>query len=170
MDEKIIIQQRPPKSPAGAAILSALLPGLGNIYNGYANRGLLHLAVFAGLLALLITSAMGGNPVAIVFTSLALAGFWFYQIIDSINTAKALNLAAAGQAPQVLPEPELVSQAIASGSIFWGIVLIVIGILALLANFDVIYWETLWKLWPVAVIVIGFKFVVDSVERAKNGK
>ncbi len=170
MDEKIIIQQRPPRSPAAAGILSVILPGLGNIYNGYANKGLLHLVIFGGLLALLITSATGGNPVAIVFTSLMLAGFWFYQIIDSVNTAKALNLAAAGNKHREASTAELVPEAIASGSIFWGIVLIVIGVLAILANFDIIFWETLWQLWPVAVIVIGLKLVFDSIARAKKGK
>jgi TM2 domain-containing membrane protein YozV len=171
MDEKIVIQQKPAKSPAAAGILSVILPGLGNIYNGFANKGLLHLVVFAGLLALLITAATAGNAVAIVFTALMLGGFWFYQIIDSVNTAKALNLAALKQEPEVTPKAEELPALVTSGSIFWGAVLIVIGVLAILANFDVIRWETLWDFWPLAVIVIGLKLVFDSVAKAKkNGK
>jgi len=170
MDEKIVIQQKPAKSPSAAAILSIVLPGLGNVYNGFINKGLLHLVVFGGLLALLITSAMAGNPVAIVFTSLMLAGFWFYQIIDSVNSAKALNLAAAGGKPVESGKAEILPEvAISSGSVFWGAVLVVIGVLAILANFDVISWETLWDFWPAAVIVIGLKLVIDAVAK-KNGK
>lgn len=170
MDEKVVIQQRPPKSPAAAAILSIVLPGLGNVYNGLVNKGLLHLVIFAGLLALLITSAMGGNPVAIVFTSLMLAGFWFYQIIDSINTAKALNLVAAGEKPADAAKVDFMPQVVPTGSVFWGIILMAVGVLAILANFEVIAWETLWDFWPVAVIVIGLKLVFDSVVKAKAGK
>jgi len=170
MDEKIVIQQRPAKSPAAAGILSIILPGLGNIYNGLVNKGLLHLVIFAGLLVLLITAGMGGNPVAIVFMSLMLAGFWFYQIIDSINNAKAINLAAAGGKPVEAGKPGILPDVVLpSGSIFWGGVLVVIGILAILANFDVVRWETLWDFWPVAVIVIGLKLVFDAVAK-KSGK
>jgi TM2 domain-containing membrane protein YozV len=169
MDEKIVIQQKPTKSPVAAAILSIVLPGLGNVYNGLVNKGLLHLIIFAGLLVLLITSASGGNPAAIVFTSLMLAGFWFYQIIDSVNSAKAINLAAAGEKPQEATTVDFMPQVIPTGSVFWGIVLMAIGALAILANFDIVTWETLWDFWPVAVIVIGLKLVYDSIAK-KNGK
>jgi membrane-bound ClpP family serine protease len=56
-----------------------------------------------------------------------------------------------------------------SGSIFWGIVLIVLGVLLILANFEIILYETLFDFWPVAVIIIGLKLVADSVAKSKNG-
>ncbi len=164
MDEKIVIQQKPPKSPAVAAILSVLFPGLGALYNGLITKGVLYILVFAGLIS--IQDGPGGQP----FKALILAGFYFFQIIEAINNAKAINLAAAGEKPEVAAKLDLLPDIAPSGSIFWGAVLVVIGALAILANFDVITWERLWDFWPIAVIIMGVKLVFDSVARAKNGK
>jgi hypothetical protein len=164
MDEKVVIQQRPVKSPAAAAILSAIFPGAGALYNGLIAKGVLYILIFAGLIS--IQDGPGGQP----FKALILAGFYIFQIIDSVNNAKALNLAAAGQKPEEAGKVDFVPQLVPSGSVFWGAVLIAIGALAILANFDVITWETLWDFWPVAVIVIGLKLVFDSIVKAKNGK
>jgi hypothetical protein len=169
MDEKIVIQQRPPKSPAAAGILSVILPGVGNLYNGLVNKGLLQLVVFAGLLVVLIRAAMSSNVLAIVFTAMMLAGFWFYQIIDSVNSAKALNESTAGQKPEEILQAGALPPAVTSGSIFWGIVLIVVGILVILVNFDVMKWDTLWDLWPVLVIILGLRLVFSSLAK-KNGR
>jgi hypothetical protein len=164
MDEKIVIQQRPTKSPAVAAILSVIFPGAGALYNGLIAKGVLYILIFAGLIS--IQDGPGGQP----FKALILAGFYIFQIIESVNNAKALNLAAAGQKPEDAAKVDFVPQIVSSGSVFWGVVLIAIGALSILANFDVITWETLWNFWPVAVIVIGLKLVFDSIVRARNGK
>jgi hypothetical protein len=164
MDEKIVIQPKPTKSPAAAAILSAIFPGAGALYNGLIAKGVLYILIFAGLIS--IQDGPGGQP----FKALILAGFYIFQIIESVNNAKALNLAAAGQKPEEAAKVDFVPQIVPSGSVFWGVVLIAIGALSILANFDVITWETLWDFWPVAVIVIGLKLVFDSIVRARNGK
>jgi hypothetical protein len=163
MDEKIVIQQRPPKSPTAAAILSAIFPGAGALYNGLITKGILYILIFAGLIS--IQDGPGGQP----FKALMLAGFYIFQIIESIHNAQAINSAGAGQKTEETLKGEILPQVIPSGSIFWGVALIAIGALSILANFDVITWETLWDFWPVAVIVIGLKLVVDSIAR-KNGK
>ena len=164
MDEKVIIQQKPPKSTAAAAILAVVFPGAGALYNGLITKGVLYILVFAGLIS--IQDSPGGQP----FKALILAGFYIFQIIEAINNAKAINLAAAGEKPAEAAKTDAITEAIPSGSVFWGGVLMVIGALGILANFDVITWERLWDFWPVAVIVIGLKLVFDSVARAKNGK
>jgi TM2 domain-containing membrane protein YozV len=164
MDEKVVIQQKPPKSPAAAAILSAIFPGLGALYNGLITKGVLYILIFAGLIS--IQDTQGGQP----FKALILAGFYLFQIIEAINNAKAFNLAAIGATPEGQVQAGFLPEILPSGSIFWGAVLMVIGVLAILANFDVVRWETLWDLWPLAVIVIGLKLVFDSITRAKNGK
>jgi lysylphosphatidylglycerol synthetase-like protein (DUF2156 family) len=164
MDEKIIIQQKPPKSPAVAAVLSVIIPGLGALYNGLITKGVLYILVFAGLIS--IQDGPGGQP----FKALILAGFYFFQIIEAVSNAKAINLAAAGEKPAEAAKLDLLPGIAPSGSIFWGAALVVIGALAILANFDVITWERLWDFWPVAVIIMGVKLVFDSVARAKNGK
>jgi lysylphosphatidylglycerol synthetase-like protein (DUF2156 family) len=164
MDEKIVIQPKPTKSPAVAAILSVIFPGAGALYNGLIAKGVLYILVFAGLIS--IQDGPGGQP----FKALILAGFYIFQIIESVNNAKALNLVAAGQKPEETAKVGFVPQVVPSGSVFWGVVLIAIGALAILANFDVITWEALWDFWPLAIIVIGLKLVFDSIVKAKNGK
>ncbi len=164
MDEKVIIQQKPPKSPAAAAILSVIFPGLGALYNGLITKGVLYIIVFAGLIS--IQEGGGGQP----FKGLLLAGFYFFQIIESINNAKAINAAAAGKEPEAAPGFDVVKQGMPSGSIFWGIVLIILGGLLVLANFDVVTYGTLFDFWPVPVIIIGLKLVYDSIGKSKGAK
>ncbi|MBI3259023.1 MAG: hypothetical protein HYZ54_06075 [Ignavibacteriae bacterium] len=51
-----------------------------------------------------------------------------------------------------------------SKSIFWGAFLLSSGIILLLGNYGLvnIYWENVWKLWPIALILIGARaFVKD---------
>lgn len=45
--------------------------------------------------------------------------------------------------------------------LFWGLVFILAGILAILSNFDVvqIHWDNLFKLWPMLIILIGLSFL-----------
>lgn len=163
MEEKTVVPQRPQKSPGFAGVLGIFPFGVGALYNGQYTKALLHLVIFAGLVHM--QGRGGGQP----FIGLLLAGFIVYQFFDNIQSAKAINAAAAGEAPagsvaQVLPEIS------SSGSIFWGIVLIALGVVLILANFEIIHYDTLFDFWPVAVIVIGLKLVLDSVARSKNGK
>ncbi len=164
MDEKVIIQQKPPKSPAVAGILSAIVPGLGTLYDGLIAKGVVYMAIIGALIAIQDTS--GGQP----FKALMLAGFYFFQIIDAVNNAKAINLAAAGQKPEDQAKAALVPDLAPVGSIFWGSSLIVIGIVVILVNFDIITWRALGYLWPVPLIVFGLKLIYDSMAKAKNGK
>ena len=161
MNEKTVVV-RPMKSPALAGILSAFLPfGVGAFYNEQRNKALVQLVVAFGLIWAL---ARGGNGV--VF-GLAYAAFYFYQLIDNIQSARAINAAALGQpaaaeavaAPQ---EPE------AQGSVFWGSMLIALGIILILANFEVIPYRILGNYWPVPVILIGVKLVLDAAAKPKK--
>lgn len=163
MEEKTVVPQRPQKSPGFAGVLGIFPFGVGALYNGQYTKALLHLVIFAGLVHM--QGRGGGQP----FIGLLLAGFIVYQFFDNIQSAKAINAAAAGQAPAVAGVQEL-PEISSSGSIFWGIVLIVLGAVLILANFEVIRYETLVDFWPVAVIVVGLKLVFDSVARSKNGK
>lgn len=162
MEEKTVIQSRPPKSPAAAGILSLIFPGTGALYNGQIAKGVFYMILFAGLITL--QTHYGGQP----FKAFLLAGFYIFQFIDSIQVAKAINLSGSGAKWAAADQgvPELVP----SGSIFWGTALIVLGVLLILANFEIILYDTLFDFWPVAVIVIGLKLVADSMAKSKNGK
>ena len=162
MEEKTVIQSRPPKSPAAAGILSIIFPGTGALYNGQIAKGIFYMILFAGLIT--IQDTHGGQP----FKALLLAGFYIFQFIDSIQVAKAINL--SGSSAKLAAADQGVPELVPSGSIFWGIALIVLGVLLILANFEIILYDTLFDFWPVAVIVIGLKLVAESVAKSKNGK
>jgi hypothetical protein len=159
MDEKTIVPQRPMKSPGLAGILSVIFPfGAGALYNGQYTKALFHLIIFAGLVH--AQRYGGGQP----FMGIFLAAFLIYQFFDSIQSAKAINAAGtpAGSAVPELPE------AVRSGSVFWGIFLIVLGVVLILANFEIILYSTLADFWPVAVIAVGLKLVLESMAKSKE--
>lgn len=163
MEEKQIAPQRPPKSPGFAGLLGIFPFGAGALYNGQYTKALLHLVIFAGLVHM--QGRGGGQP----FLGLLLAGYLVYQFFDNIQSAKAINAATAGQAPAQALAGGLPAAA-SAGSIFWGIVLIVLGAVLILANFELISYDRLFDFWPVAVIVVGLKLVADSMAKPKNGK
>src|SRR5215469_17374620 len=81
---------RPPGSnnPTVAFILG-LVPGLGAIYNGQYNKGLIHIAIFASIIVALSTEMGAGlEPLLGIF----LAGFVFYCAFEAMRTAQAVNL------------------------------------------------------------------------------
>ena len=161
MEERVVVK-KPPKSPGLAGVLSFFFPfGVGQLYNEQYRKALVFFLVFAGLVTLQTTGE--GQP----FMGLMLAGFYFYQLIESMQTARRINRAALNE-PELEPAVEEFPDVIRSGSIFWGIFLMAVGALLLLANFDVIDYGTLWDFWPVAVIVIGVKLIADYY--TKNGE
>ncbi len=162
MEERTAVPQRPQKSPGFAGVLGIFPFGVGALYNGQYTKALLYLVIFAGLTSM---QGHGGQP----FVGLLLTGFIVFQFFDNIQSARAINAAALGEAPAgaaVQPLPEIAS----SGSIFWGIVLIVLGAVLIMANFEVISYDALFDFWPIAVIVVGLKLVVDSVARTKKSQ
>jgi hypothetical protein len=161
MDEKNVLTQRPLKSPGAAGFLSIVFPfGVGALYNGQRNKALLHLLILFGLINAIVRGGSG------LLFGLLIAAFYFYQIFDNVQSAKAIN-AAAANVPQI--EAALMAEDVASsGSVFWGIFLIVLGIILILANFEIILYRTLGDYWPLAVIVVGLKLVYDSVAKSKK--
>jgi TM2 domain-containing membrane protein YozV len=158
MTDKIIIQKRPPKSPAAAGILSGFFPGAGTLYNGQVEKAILYIVIFAGLVTFQ-TRAFAPQP----FSGIILGFFYVFQIVDSVNSAKEINRRAllenGGEKP--LPVRPAGRAASPSGSVFWGAVLMGLGVVFLLANFDLIDFDRIWDFWPVVVIVIGLKMVAD---------
>jgi TM2 domain-containing membrane protein YozV len=161
MEEKVVVT-RQPKSPALAGILSFFFPfGVGAFYNSQPIKGFIYLLLFAALVT------MQSNGDVQPFVGILLGGFYIYQIIDSINTSKSINRRAL-TGEEVEKEKEELPEFVKTGSVFWGIVLLALGVILLLANFDVISYETVFDFWPIAIIVVGVKLVADYVAK-KNG-
>jgi hypothetical protein len=73
--------------PAVSGVLAGLLPfGVGPVYNGQYSRGLMYLVVFIGL-----TWGCNQGDTAAVGFGIAMAAFYFWQIIDTVRSARYLQ-------------------------------------------------------------------------------
>lgn len=76
------------KNPTTAAVLSAILSGLGQFYNGQTAKGVL-LLILQGISIPLFMVGIG------IFTFLAV---WIWGIVDAYKTAVRINTAFTGSA------------------------------------------------------------------------
>jgi len=137
----------------GLAATLGFIPGLGAVYNGEYVKALIQVLIFGGLIAAL-TSDMSESLTA--FVAVGLGMFCLYMPVDSYRVAKARRL---GQpSPSVLPET-------ASGQPVGAIVLIILGVLFLLRNFDLFDMEWLSRVWPVGLIALGGYMVWSRTKR-----
>lgn len=98
-------RNKKPKKPFLALILSAILPGLGQIYNNQFLKGLLFIVLNMLINILLMEPALRvrelieknhreiDNPTLIIVTGYTIAGLvlWIYAILDAKKTAEAIN-------------------------------------------------------------------------------
>ncbi len=167
VQERVIVQEKvvvpkPRKSSFLAGLLAAVFPfGVGAFYNGETLKGFIYLVVLGGLISL--QHHGGSQP----FAGILLAGFYFFQIIDSVSTANRINRRAL-TGGEVEEEEVLPTEAIKSGSVFWGALLILIGAVLLLGNFGVINYRAIFDFWPAVVIVIGAKLIFDYYSRDRS--
>jgi TM2 domain-containing membrane protein YozV len=138
-------------NPAVAGILAGFFPfGVGAVYTGQYAKGLAHLLIFVGL----IIGMDQGSPLD-TFCAFAFAFFYVWQIIDSVRTAKAIELG------QPAPDPLGLGQAFGMGEKvdttkipIFAIVLIGLGVLFLLQTLGV-FTYSVGNLWPIFLILLG---------------
>lgn len=152
------------KSPLLAMLLSCM-PGLGQVYIGYYQRGFIHILVAASLIAFL--NASGHMNPLIPMAGFFLAFFWLYNIVDAGRRAALYNQALAGT--ETIAPPEDFKMPAAGGSIIGGICLLGLGAI-LLSNtlFDLsLAWVEDW--WPVALFIPGVWLIVRSIQERTAG-
>jgi TM2 domain-containing membrane protein YozV len=165
MEEKVIVK-RPPKSPGLAGVLAFFFPGVGALYNGQVSRFFLYVFTLASLVTMLARD-IGLD----VFIALMLGAFYVFQIYDAAHSARLINLRSMNQeADADIDELEQIPAVVKAGSVFWGIVLISLGVVLLLANFELVNYATLWDLLPVAVVIIGVKLIIDYIRGGQDRK
>lgn len=138
----------PPRAPGtpnpGAAFFLGLFPGLGAVYNREYNKALIHIVVFSAMIVGLSSDIGEGASVAL---SLLLAGFIAYMAFDAMRTAQARR--AGGEMP---------ADPIETWSKNWPVgplILIGLGVLFLLSNFNWFSFYRLSRLWPLILIAVG---------------
>ncbi len=140
----------PVVAPTGAgpnpalAFFLGFLPGLGAFYNEQFGKGIIHLAIFLFLFILGVDGAVSGGAEAALW--LCIAGLWVYMPIDAYRTAKAK------QAGMLLDDP---LENFSKGKPIGPALIIFIGILLLLHNFDWFPWWRIQQFWPLILIALG---------------
>ena len=103
--------------------------------------------------------------VRVLFVVAALCGsfgFWMYIILWIVVPEEIIE----GDTIDITPKDDIVEKKTANGAMIASLILIFIGLVALLDNFLSIAW--LWKLWPVALIIIGVVILVNSQKNNSN--
>ena len=145
------------KSPALACVLSAM-PGLGQIYVGYYQRGFVHILIVGATISFLSAGAVSAlEPLAGLFLSF----FWLYNVVDAGRRAAGYNLALQGGSP--LPLPDDFGMPGLRGSVIGGSVLIGLGVVMLLHTRFGMSLDWLSEWWPVAPILFGAYLVYKAL-------
>jgi Domain of unknown function (DUF5668) len=150
----------PPGALSGAgsnpvlAFFLGFLPGLGAFYNEQYGKGMIHLAIF---LLLFITGVNGlDNGGAEAALWICISAFWIYMPIDALRTAQAKR------SGQVLSDP---LDSFSKEKPVGPIILIGVGILLLLSNFEWFQWYRVAKFWPLVLIAVGIFMFMNRVDR-----
>ncbi|MCI0471942.1 MAG: DUF5668 domain-containing protein [Candidatus Aminicenantes bacterium] len=141
------------KNPVGAAVLSALCPGIGFFYLGNKIKGIAYIFIMI-FLVLLVTEGHGKD---VVVFSLLLAGFYIFQVFDSFDEARKMNESTAAEDKKSM-----------GISLAWAITLVAVGIVCQLAELDIITYRNVAKLWPLVLIGFGAKYIYNY-NRSKTG-
>jgi cell wall-active antibiotic response 4TMS protein YvqF len=134
------------RSPKVAGWLS-ILPGLGLAYLGEYMKALTVALIFTGAIHATEHTEMGGFFIPLV---------WFGQLFYTIQEARRLNRENALEPAVTIP-----STRSDKDSPLWGGILIGIGVLFLLDQFEMLHFgEIFERFWPVLIIVLGVQILL----------
>jgi len=143
-------------NPTVAGILAGFFPfGVGAVYTGQYATGLAHLVIVSSLFAGAIAAGNRNNDGLTAICVLSLIFFYVYQIIDSVRSAKAIQMS------QPVPDPFGLAATFSGGAktetnkIPTGaIVLILLGVLFLLHTAGLLE-VNFHRFWGVILILLG---------------
>lgn len=148
----------PPPAPAQGgltarhvvSVILALFPGLGHIYNGLYQRGIVLFLLAVGSIYLATEEGVMGMVVAFV---------WLFNIIDAYRQATLIELGLATDLGlQDAPQPPRSGQL----GLLAGAGLFVIGFLALLDHtfgYDI---DRVWEFWPLGLLAAGAWLMIGA--------
>lgn len=137
-----------PHVSPGLAFLLGLIPGVGAIYNAQYAKGLIHVLVL-GVLISIANSGIRGELQPLI--GLLITAWFFYMAFEAYHTAKRRQMG------QTVDEFSSLFPLRGRAGAFPAapIVLIALGVLFLLVNFDVVSFRDIGRFWPVFLIVLG---------------
>lgn len=140
----------PTKSPAIAFLLSVVLPGIGQVYNGQPAKGLGFFLAFVG--SIYATVEINPLPYAFFIPFVVL-----FNLVDAWRSASLVGTRGALAREESAESP------------LWGATLVVLGTLLLLNNLGWLDLVRLSRFWPLLLIAVGAVFIRRSVQRRKEG-
>lgn len=153
------LASNPGVSP-GLAFFLGLIPGVGAIYNGQYAKGIIHVVILGLLLSISSSDAAGGlEPLFGMLTAV----FWFYMAFEAYHTARR----------RMLGEPveefsSLLDVRSGARSPLVPTLLIVFGALFLLNNLGVLPMREVLRYWPVLLIAIGVRMLVEQLRGGRG--
>jgi hypothetical protein len=140
-------------NPTVAGILAGFFPvGVGAVYAGQYAKGLAHLLIVFGLIWGQATTESDGVHIAL---GLAMGFFYFYQIIDAVRSAKAVQTGQPAPDPFGLARTFSAGEKVDTAKIPAGaVVLIGLGFLFMLETMGFHFFR-FGRLWPLILIGIG---------------
>ena len=152
------------KSPFLACLLS-VMPGLGQVYVGYYQRGFMNALVVGTLVTLLVAEVLGPLiPLASIF----LAFFVLYNIVDAGRRASLYNQALAGGGEIELPD-DLEAPGL-HGSMAGGVVLVAVGSVLLFHTLFRMPLDWVERWWPLVFVGFGAYLVWRAMEERRSGQ
>lgn len=151
------------KSPLLACVLS-IMPGLGQIYVGYYQRGFIHIFVAATIITLVANEV--AEPL-MPLLGLFLGFFWLYNVVDAWRRASLYNHALAGQGGDIVLPSDLEMPGF-RGTIAGGVTLAVIGFILLLNTRFRVSLEWVEEWWPLAFILFGGYLVWKALQEKSS--
>lgn len=141
---------RPVHNPVVAGLLSLVMPGLGQAYNGQYAKAF---AFFFGFVGSLYMCVQGhALPFAMFLAFIPLMG-----IVEAARAANQLNARALGAFDE--PEDDL------DESPYWGGALVLIGVVILGNNLGWLDLDSLVRFWPLLLIAAGAAFIWVSLKK-----
>jgi len=142
-------------NPTVAGILAGFFPfGVGAVYTGQYAKGLAHLVIMTMLIAGASASDHGHGEALGIICGFSIAFFYVYQIIDSVRSAKAIQMS------QPIPDPFGLAATFSGGTKIetskvpmGAIVLILLGVVFLLNTIGLDL--NLHHYWGLILILIG---------------
>jgi len=156
----------PPPAPAQGgltarhvvSVILALFPGLGHIYNGLYQRGIVLFLLAVGSIYLATEEGVMGMVVAFV---------WLFNIIDAYRQATLIELGLATDLGlRDAPQPPKSGQL----GLLAGAGLFVIGFLALLDHtfgYDI---DRVWEFWPLGLLAAGAWLMIGAYRQWRRGR
>jgi len=144
------------KSCAGAAILSFLIPGIGQYYNNQYLKGTTFIILLIGLIYQMVMkiTTREYSSEAIIIYAFSLFFIWLFSIITAYSDADKINKGIVDNDFALI--------------LYWAIILILLGIVLIANNYGIISDFYLYKSWPLVFIVVGLRFIIKIISNKKR--